>query len=148
MKDVTYFENIREAQEYLNYKKFTASIMIPRQYKVIVDVLAGETAQEQIQISSEGDFICEGFIAEFDFDSSGLPNMLVQITDTSNGSRSITEGFVPLSTIASIGKTGNQLILPLPFEHYFKGTGSIDFDFDNQSNLDSKVKITMVGYQF
>lgn len=147
MRINAYFETLKQYIEYLTVAKKNASLERPMIYPISLTVASGETNEAVITITSEGDFIAQYLSAQFDFDSESLPQVSMRLVDTSNGQRALTSDWVPLSLIASVGKTGNQLLNLFPFEHLFEKSADLTFEFKNDGDLDSTVKIALIGRQ-
>lgn len=147
MKLYDFFSKLREYTEYVRLARKNAALSRPMIYSDVVDVSDGGTNEGVINITSEGAFISEYLSISFDFDQSDLPQVSVKITDTSNGEKALTNGYVPLELISSVGKTGNQLLNLYPFEQFFKENANIRFEFKNDGDEQSVVKYAIIGRQ-
>ncbi len=143
-----FFNSKDDAIAMLKKVRDTSSYLKPKMYPLSVTIPANSTKSGQITISSEGPFYMEKMNIQFGFDSNDKPRVKMSMVDKSNGSIGTTANPVELSTIASIGQEGNQLVNSFPIEGYYQSRGAIDFEFDNYGDEISVVNLVLIGWQF
>lgn len=142
-----FFQSLRQYTESIKLACKNASLSRPYIYGIEVLVPANGTNEGVIPISTEGAFISQSLSIAFDFDGSNLPQVSFKAFDTSNGDRALTNTWIPLDLIASVGKNGNQLLALFPFEHYFKEGADLRLEFKNDGAIESNVKFALIGKQ-